>query len=376
MRLLARQEHSDILKDVEPQLSENWEQDAYATAREQLAADAFVEPDPVFSLVAHGSVKDERCGTFMRRKTKVVIGCLNVAGHKGVVGLDGFDYTNKGFFKRVFHSCNRPECPSCGISGWAVRSSKFAEARLRYIAEKFGYEEIYHIIVSFPKNSSLSYAEKKKYAVAYMRSVGIVGGMWCYHHFRYHGKNESYFGEPARYLKGNPHFHVVGFLKNGYGCRGCNNYLGNSEIIDRDRCLACNGFEGKTRRAYDHMVEHGKDALIIKVKDKRNTVGGTIWYELSHASLRKDVKRHVVVNYFGCCARNKVKVPKFKLDFERCCCPLCKLPLQKVVFLGDYKDLLAFMAVKDERNKGLWLDLKDKDGNWLWRTVLEVHEGG
>ena len=67
-------------------------------------------------------------------------------------------------------------------------------------------------------------------------------------------------------------------------------------------------------------------------------------------------------------ARRKLKIPKGKLPQIEHLCPLCGSKLQRVKFLGDYKDLLAYMAVADERNKGLWLDAKDKDGNWLWRS--------
>jgi hypothetical protein len=64
-----------------------------------------------------------------------------------------------------------------------------------------------------------------------------------------------------------------------------------------------------------------------------------------------------------------LKVSKDSMPQKEHMCPLCGSKMQRVVFLGDYKDLLAYMAVVDERNKGLWLDLKDKDGNWLWRSA-------
>ena len=51
-----------------PDLGEDWRDRAY-TAKEQLK-EAFVEDDPVFTLVAHGKVKDDKCGVFMHRKFK------------------------------------------------------------------------------------------------------------------------------------------------------------------------------------------------------------------------------------------------------------------------------------------------------------------
>ena len=100
-------------------LGEDWREKAYS-AKEQLV-DAFVEDDPIFTLVAHGKVKNDNCGTFMRRKVKKLKGCLRVHLHNQIaVALNGVDYRNKVFVKRVFYSCNRPECPSCGVAGWLL----------------------------------------------------------------------------------------------------------------------------------------------------------------------------------------------------------------------------------------------------------------
>jgi hypothetical protein len=374
LRALARAEHEDALNDdFGNSLGEDWRNDAYATAKEQLVSGAFVEPDDVFGLVAHGSVKDERCGSFMKRKTKHLIGCLNLHGHEGVVGLDGFNYTGKAFVQRVFNSCDRPECPSCAISGWATKLARRVEANLKYAAEELGYDEIFHIIVSFPKNCNMSFDAKKRYAIDYMRSVNIVGGCWLYHHYRYHRANETYEGEPARYLKDNPHFHVLGMIRGGLGnCRSCAKFRDGDFGHCREHC---NGFEAVVRRAYDKAVDDGRVPLIIKVKDKRKTIGGTLWYELSHASYVKSAKKKVVLNYFGVMARNKLKIPKGRLSYKKPECPICKIPLQKIVYLGNYKDMLSFLAVKDEKNKGVWFDLVDGHGSLMFRLAKEVNNG-
>ena len=360
-----RRERAEILGFEDVDLGEDWQEKVFASAKEQLSSNAFVEYDEIFGLVAHGEVKDSRCGTFMKRKTKALNGCLNVKAHKGVVDLNGVNYTNKVFVQRIFHSCGRPECPSCAISGYAVSEANRAERILIFASKEFSLDEVFHTIVSFPKDCGMSYEAMRKYLVSYLRSVGVVGGCYIYHHYRYHGRNETYEGEPARYLTDNPHFHCLVFIKGGYGCRACR-CLREGTF---DRCRSgCNGFEGVVRRVYDSAVAKGKVPLIVKVKARRKTIGGTLWYELSHASYRKDVKKQFIVNWFGCCARRKLKIPKGKLPQIEHLCPLCGSKLQRVKFLGDYKDLLAYMAVADERNKGLWLDAKDKDGNWLWRS--------
>jgi len=85
----------------EPALGEDWREKAHS-AKEQLVDD-FVEDDPVFTLVAHGKVKDDKCGTFLRRKVKKLKGCLRVHLHDQIgVAINGVDYRNKVFVKRVF----------------------------------------------------------------------------------------------------------------------------------------------------------------------------------------------------------------------------------------------------------------------------------
>jgi hypothetical protein len=338
----------------EPALGEKWREKAYS-AKEQLV-DAFVEDDAIFTLVAHGKVKNDNCGTFMRRKVKLLKGCLRVHLHNQIgVTIDGTDYRNKVFVKRAFYSCNRPECPSCGVSAWAVREAGRAEGILTYASNKLKMK-IEHFIISPPQDFSGSFEDLRKYVLKAMLRRGIVGGLFIYHHFRYHGKNETYVGEKPHYFVGR-HFHVLGFIKGSYGnCRNCI-YQKNGTFA---KCKeGCNGFEGVSRRAYD------KDGVIAKVKGERKSIGGTIWYQLSHCSIRKDVKKQVVVNWFGICGRNKLRIPKGALPQKENLCEICGEKLYDIVYKGDYKSLLAFMAgFKD--SQGFLMDAKDRDGNWLW----------
>jgi len=268
----------------------------------------------------------------------------------------------------VFFSCNRPECPSCGVSSWGVRETGRGEAILKYASNKLKMK-IEHVIVSPPQDFAGSFEELKKATLKALLNRGIVGGCYVYHHFRYHGKNETYAGEKAHYFKGR-HFHVLGFIKGGYGnCRNCSNCWkdkgGGVHVLDRNNCVnGCNGFEGVTRRANE------KDGFIVKVRGARKTVGGSLWYELSHASIRKGVKKQVVVNWFGVCGRNKLRIPKGALPQKESLCEICGEKLYDIVYKGDYKSLLAFMAgFKD--SQGFLMDAKDKEGNWLWSAVHE-----
>jgi hypothetical protein len=312
-------------------------------------------------LVAHGEVKDARCGTFMRRRVKRLMGCLRVQRHNELgMGLDGVDYRNKVFLKRAFYSCHRPECPSCAISSWATREAERGEAILKVASRKYKMK-IEHVIASSKRDFG-SYEEMKKDMLKAALARGIVGGCYVYHHFRYHGKNETYLGEKPHYLKGQ-HFHTLSFIKGGYG--NCRNCAWNPEKVHNwERCKKCNGFEGVTRRA------NAKDGWIFKVKDARKTIGGTLWYELSHCSIRKGAKKQVVVNWFGNCGRRKLKIRKGWLPQHQNCCKICGEKLYPIQLedKAGMKKLLSYMSgFKD--SQGFLMDAKDEYGNWRWKAV-------
>jgi len=69
---------------------------------------------------------------------------------------------------------------------------------------------------------------------------------------------------------------------------------------------------------------------VVKNIGIRKTVGGTIWYQLSHAGVGP--KRHVV-SWFGVCAYNKLKV--FDLPTESNTCPICGSKLKKLLWIGS-----------------------------------------
>lgn len=355
----------DWEKDFQPDMGEKWREKVYSGEVE--LPDIGFNYDGQWFLVGGGERKDTRCGTFRHRKTKKLRGCLRLKLHAGVK-LDGIDYTNKVFVKRVFHSCNRPECPSCGVTGWAVRESMRAERRLLFAYLKLGKVE--HIIVSPPQDVDWDFKKLKKYVLKAMLRRGIVGGCMIYHHFRY---RNSYVARRTGLKLGwfrSPHFHVLGFIKGGYGnCRNCAHHP--DKVFSFARCMKCNGFMGNQKRAYGYVdekgAEHKGDRVICKVKGERKTVGGTLWYQLSHASLKRGVKKQNVVLWFGECGRNKLKIPKGRRPQRDVTCEICGQKLYDIVYLGNYKSLLRFMGVHNE-SQGFIFDAKDADGNWLWRA--------
>jgi hypothetical protein len=368
LRREAFEEHRELLDDFEnePELGEDWREEVYS-AKEQLVKGGFAEDSECF-LVGHGERKDGNCGIFGRRKVKKLRGCLRVHLHN-LVTLDeerNKKYRNKIYVERVFYSCNRPECPSCGVSGWAVREAGNAEAILKVHSKKLGQEE--HIILS--PSSRLYHLSLDKLRAEARKALlvrGVSGGCMVYHHFRYRNPLVARrTGLLAGWYK-SPHFHIVGFIRGGYGkCRHCKKAL-KAGYVGGEVCAGCNGFEAVTRRA------NVKDGWICKVKGERKTVGGTLWYELSHASLRKGVKKQVVVTWFGECSYRKSKIMKGDLPHKEHLCKICGEKLYDIVFLGDYRKLLTFMSgFKD--SEGFMLDAKDENGEWLWRSAYSDKE--
>ncbi len=257
-----------------------------------------------FRLVGHGEVTNDYCGKFYGLK-----GCLRADLHD-IVTLDGTNYRGKVFIRVVHRSCNKPSCPICFKSGWAVRQAERIETRLKEAARLFG--QIEHIVASVPaKEYHLSFEVLRKKAKEILDARGIMGGTMIFHGFRF---------SPARQWYWSPHFHVIGFVEGGYeSCRGCTN--------ERKSCLSCKGFEGRTRRLFK------SDGYIVKVLGKRLTVFGTAWYMLNHSSIKVGVKRFHVASWFGCCSYRKMKVSPEK-SCRRDVCPICHEELKKVCHLG------------------------------------------
>lgn len=95
-----------------------------------------------FKLVGHGKPTNGKCGHFFRFK-----GCVRVDLHN-IVTLDGTNYQNKAFIRRVHHWCHKPSCPICYKHGWAVREAGNIDARCKGASKKHGQVE--HIICSVP----------------------------------------------------------------------------------------------------------------------------------------------------------------------------------------------------------------------------------
>lgn len=297
------------------------------------AVDVFSGVFPEHKRVGHGSVTSSTCGKF-----KGHMGCLETHLHNKVT-LDGVNHRGKVYWAKIFMSCDKPSCPACFKRGWAVREAGKIEARLAEASKLHGQAE--HVVVSLPKKDYfLKYDYLRQKVVAVLGSRGIVGGTQMFHKERF---------SRARGWYTSPHFHVLGFVGGGYGCRSC----------QKQYCSECNGFEAVTRRLNE------KDGYIVKVLGKRITNFGTAWYQLNHASYRVKAKRAVVATWFGVVSYRKMKATKFVRPKR--VCPLCQHELRWLRYLGSNPQILAhFSSVyrKGEVSDG-WSDHYE-NGQLAW----------
>jgi len=266
-----------------------------------------------YQRVGNGSQTSYRCGQFLGW-----LGCLNVELHNHTT-LDGVNHTGNVFVKRVFHSCDKPECPICFKRGWAIREAGKAESRLKEASQRFGVAE--HIIDSVPiSDYSLPFEKMKANSLKAMNARRYVGGIMIFHAQRFANYAEAVRkGIPAGW-RYSPHFHYLGFIDGGYGsCRGCHK--------SRQECWGCKGFEGLTRRL--NVI----DGHIVKVKGARKTIFGTLWYQMNHMTIiHRKVRTHTV-SWNGICSYKKLKLQK-EDRIKRDVCPICGHDLVPLEYVG------------------------------------------
>ena len=262
-----------------------------------------------FKLVGHGDKTNDKCGVFSGR----YMGCDRVDSHDKTT-LDGVNHAGKVHVSRaIIHTCDKPDCPICFKDGWAKRQARTALALLEEASKHYGLPE--HIITTFPpRDWELPIEKLRAKARKAMTDRGILSGISIFHGFRFHKK--------LRYWRWGVHFHCVGFVLGGMRrCRRCPKTYG------KVNCAGCDGFWGRTFRAYE------KDGIIVKIKGKRKSVGGTLWYQLNHATVKKGSTRFKVATYFGVLHRMKVTV-----ELRKSVCPICGHDLVKLRYVGSLID--------------------------------------
>jgi hypothetical protein len=281
-----------------------------------------------YELVGHGEVTNEyKCGTFLG-----FYGCLHIERHN-VVTLDGHNHRGEVYVRKVRNFCDKPSCPVCYRHGWAVREAANIESRIKEASKKFGQAE--HIIVSVPEaDYGLTLESLRKKVIAILAARGVFGGCLIFHAFRYHKRDETFVGEVPRWFW-SPHFHCIGFVDGGYSrCRRCKKNTSD--------CMLCDGFEGRTRRCYSKEGGRLGSGYIVKVKGKRKTIHGTAWYQLHHASIRRNSVRFHAATWFGTCSYRRLKLKK-EDRIKRDVCPICRSDLVRLKYVGVGNALAEFL---------------------------------
>jgi len=344
LRQEVREQFSEDFDDEQP----SYEDVMSGKAKSPSALEGNFWDFGVYGLVGHGKQTNDRCGTFRK-----VVGCSRVELHNKVT----FDknhvlvnYSGKGYFRPVFHSCDKPSCPTCYQRGWAVREAKNIEFRLEQASKCFGVVE--HIIVAFPpKYWGLNDEALQSLCDRVLESRGIVGGVKLFHGARYNNAEEARRKGVLMGWYWSPHFHVLGYILGGYGkCRGCL------------KCRkGCGGFVDRNYRLNE------VDGCYVKVKSKRKTVFGTAWYQLHHATIRTDKKRFHVARWFGVCSYRRLKISKeFRAEWDRLHkpkCPICGSELVRHEYCGMESSIIALFKKRRGARESV-SGFYDKASDW------------
>lgn len=321
----------------------------------------------IFQVVGNGKITDNnpdsprRCG-----KMYGFIGCVKTHLHNKT-SLDGTNHKGNAYIKKRIRRCFNPRCLECYRS-WAVREAKVARWRITKASVKNGRAE--HIIASVPKSEYYlfeegyaGYLKARSRVQKILRQRGIIGGALILHGFRFANMIESMIkGVPFGFYW-SPHWHIIGFLVDGYSiCRKCVNNCG----AKRDVCRVCQkGFEGRTRR------ENEKDQWIVKVAKKRKSILATFFYQLEHSTIIPSKNRFHSLTWFGVCGIRALKMDKADFKEDADLCPICGSKCVPLKYLGN--DMLR---IKEE----FWIKefeepAFDKDGLSIWIEKDEWDSG-
>jgi hypothetical protein len=322
----------------------------------------------IYQVVGNGKITDDnpespkQCGRYYGN-----VGCVHVENHD-ITTLDGVNHKGMAYVKKRFRRCFNPRCPKC-VKAWAVREAKAAAWRVTEASKKLG--KIEHIIASVPKFEYAmfdegydGYLKARAHVGVILESRGVNGGGLIFHGFRFADHREARVkGVPFGWYW-SPHWHIVGFLTDGYSmCRRCVHNNG----ADRDFCRDCRkGFEGRTRRAFDH------DGWIVKVKEERKTVVGTFYYQLNHSTIIPSKERFHSLTWFGTVSYRNMKLNKSLYQENPDLCPICGKQCVPLTYLGfDKARLEKEFWIKDFEEPAF-----DKEGMPVWVEKALSASGG
>lgn len=323
----------------------------------------------IFQVVGNGQITDSnpnsprQCG-----KMYGFVGCVKTHLHNKT-SLDGVNHKGKAYIKKRIRRCFNPRCPECYRS-WSVREAKVAAWRVTKASAKYG-RRVEHVIASVPK---IEYAMLEEGYAGYLKARarvhkilenrGVIGGGLILHGFRFASAKESRLkGVPFGWYW-SPHWHIVGFLADGYSmCRGCV----HNRDSDRDCCQDCRkGFEGRTRRAYE------KGLWIVKVAEKRKTILGSFFYQLEHSTIIPSKNRFHSLTWFGVCGIRALRLDISEFKESPDLCPICGSKCVPLKYLGsDRVQIEKEFWIKEFEEPAF-----DKDGLPIWIEKHESDSGG
>lgn len=187
--------------------------------------------------------------------------------------------------KRIVNHCKNPLCPTCG-EYWASRSASRVENRLQgvhdaYMKVSVSLGAVKHIILSPPQEWAKKlmatrdgYHSLRQYAYRVLKNANILGGCVIFHAHRFgHPENDDLHDTRKKaYIS--PHFHVLGW-----------GFLQPAGEFHRETA-----------------------GWVYKNKGKRDSVGGTVAYLLSHAGIgfHAPQSHFNTPTWFGCASYNRV----------------------------------------------------------------------
>ena len=194
------------------------------------------------------------------------------------------------YLKKIKDNCGRASCPVC-YKSWLVKTTEKMVDRIEGGCPRTHRKPI-HVTVSpapgeWDKFKTLDgFRKLRRKAIKIAKQAGLKGGCTVPHPFR---ENRVF-----KNWRWSPHFHVIGY-----------------------------GWIKGTKQLYEDT------GWIVQNHRIRKTVGGTAYYQLTHAGIRQGIH---AVSWFGILSWKNLKRDPIRAEPETC--PICGNRLRHVIYLG------------------------------------------
>lgn len=215
-----------------------------------------------------------------------------------------------GYFKKIKDNCGRASCPVC-YKRWLVKTTEKMVDRIEGGQPAMQRKPI-HVTVSPPQadwhkfEDIDDFRKLRRKANKIAKQAGIKGGCNVPHPYR---ENRVF-----KTWRQAPHFHVLGY-----------------------------GWIKNTRAIYEAT------GWIVQNHRIRKTVGGTAYYQLTHAGIRQGIH---AVSWFGILSWRALKRDPRRAEAETC--PICGNRLRRVIYLGTGDNPLSDPELDELRMSTTW----------------------